>query len=126
MLMGTFQINWKLKRMLQQYLQMFQKIFLDCSNYWRHETKYKLVQMRQNGPSKICGRQPLKNLKEYGLLKQAGQTPLNFLKVIFHKFYLVHSWILEFLGLSWEFFTKVFHFCKLIILIPYLLDNSPG
>ena len=23
-----------------------------------------------NGPSKICGRQPLKNLKGYGLLKQ--------------------------------------------------------
>ena len=25
----------------------------------------------KNGPSKICGRQPLKNLKVYGLLKQA-------------------------------------------------------
>ena len=25
----------------------------------------------KNGPSKICGRQPLKNLKGYGLLKQA-------------------------------------------------------
>ena len=24
----------------------------------------------KNGPSKICERQPLKNLKEYGLLKQ--------------------------------------------------------
>ena len=24
----------------------------------------------KNGPSKIFGRQPLKNLKEYGLLKQ--------------------------------------------------------
>ena len=24
----------------------------------------------KNGPSKICGRQPLKHLKEYGLLKQ--------------------------------------------------------
>ena len=24
----------------------------------------------KNEPSKICGRQPLKNLKEYGLLKQ--------------------------------------------------------
>ena len=24
----------------------------------------------KNGPSKICGRQPLKNLKGYGLLKQ--------------------------------------------------------
>ena len=33
-----------------------------------------------SGPSKICGRQPLKNLKGYGLLK-----------AVFHKFYLVHS-----------------------------------
>ena len=24
----------------------------------------------KNGPSKICGKQPLKNLKGYGLLKQ--------------------------------------------------------
>ena len=37
----------------------------------------------QNGPSKICGRQPLKNLMGYDLLK-----------AVFHKFYLVHSWIL--------------------------------
>ena len=44
----------------------------------------------KNGPSKICGRQPLKNLKEYGLPK-ADHTPSYFLKVVFHKFYLVHS-----------------------------------
>ena len=37
----------------------------------------------KNGPSEICGRKPLKNLKGYGLLK-----------VYFHKFHLVHSWIL--------------------------------
>ena len=41
----------------------------------------------KNGTSKICGRKPLKNLKGYGL-------PKNFLKAVFHKFYLVHSWIL--------------------------------
>ena len=34
------------------------------------------VKVFKNGPSKICGRQPLKNLK-----------------TIFHKFYLVHSLI---------------------------------
>ena len=39
----------------------------------------------KSGPSKVCGRQPLKNLKGYGLL------PSNFLKAVFHKFYLVHS-----------------------------------
>ena len=37
-------------------------------------------------PSRICGRQPLKNWKWYGLA-------LNFLKAVFHKFYLAHSWI---------------------------------
>ena len=41
-----------------------------------------------NGPSKFCGRQPLKKLKRYG-----DHTPSNFLKVVFHKFYSVHSWI---------------------------------
>ena len=41
---------------------------------------------KNGGPSKICGRQLLKNLKE-------DHTPSNFLKVVFHKFYLIHSWI---------------------------------
>ena len=39
------------------------------------------VKVFKNGPSKIFGRQPLKNLKWYGE------------KAVFHKFYLVHSWI---------------------------------
>ena len=34
--------------------------------------------MFKNGPSKICGRQPLKNFK--------GYAPSNFLKAVFHKF----------------------------------------
>ena len=44
----------------------------------------------KSGPSKICGRQPLKNLKGYGVRK-ADHIPLSFLNAIFHKFYLVHS-----------------------------------
>ena len=47
-----------------------------------------------DGPSKICGREPLKNLEEYGLLNHnhvADHIPSNFLKAVFHKFYLVHS-----------------------------------
>ena len=44
-------------------------------------------------PSTICGRQPSKNLKGYGLL-YVDHTPSNLLKAVFHKFYLVHSWIL--------------------------------
>ena len=43
----------------------------------------------KNGPSKICGRQPSKNLKEYRLLKSF--IPSKILKAVFHKFYLVHS-----------------------------------
>ena len=45
--------------------------------------KHIWAQVFKKGPSKICGRQPLKNLMGYGLLK-----------AVFHKFYLVHSWIL--------------------------------
>ena len=46
-----------------------------------------------NGPSKICGRQPLKNLKGHGVLK-ADHSLSNFLKTVFHIFYLVRSWLL--------------------------------
>ena len=46
--------------------------------------KFKWEKVFKNGPSKICERQALKNLKGYGLLK-------NFKG--FRKFYLFHSWI---------------------------------
>ena len=46
--------------------------------------------MFKNRPSKICGRQPLKNLKEHGLFK-TDHIPSKFLKNLFHEFYLVHS-----------------------------------
>ena len=39
----------------------------------------------KKGPREICGAQPLKNLKRYGLPKP------NFLKAVFHKFHLVQS-----------------------------------
>ena len=48
----------------------------------------------KNGPSRMCGRQPLKYLKGYGLLKvdhKADHIPSNFLKAVFHKFSLVHA-----------------------------------
>ena len=48
----------------------------------------------KNGPSKIGGRQPLKNLKWCGLLRQTIALHV-FLKSVFRKFYLVHSWILS-------------------------------
>ena len=46
--------------------------------------KFKWEKVFKNGRKKICERQPLKNLKGYGLLK-------NFKG--FRKFYLFHSWI---------------------------------
>ena len=43
-----------------------------------------------NGQTKNCRRQPLKNLKEYGLVK-ADHTPSIFSKAVFQKFYLPNS-----------------------------------
>ena len=54
---------------------------------------YKSDKVFKNWTSKICGRQPLKIVKGYRLLK-ADHTPSNFLKTVLHKFYLVYSWIL--------------------------------
>ena len=50
------------------------------------------VKVFKNGPNKICGRQPLKNLKWYGLLRQTISDMLCSGR-LYHKFYLVHSWI---------------------------------
>ena len=47
----------------------------------------------KNGSSKICGRQPLKQLKGCGQPKR-DHTSSDFLKAVFLKFYLVHSCIL--------------------------------
>ena len=44
----------------------------------------------KNEPSKICGRQHLKDLKVYGLPKQTIYS-FKFLRAVFHKFYLIHS-----------------------------------
>ena len=38
----------------------------------------------KTGPSEICGRQPFKNLKGYGLL-EADHTPSKSLKAVFRK-----------------------------------------
>ena len=53
-----------------------------------------LYKVFKNEPSQICGRQSLKNFKGYGLPK-ADHTPSKLLKAAFHKFCLVHSWILS-------------------------------
>ena len=75
-----------------------QNIIMLCSNVW--------MKVFKNGPSKICGRQPLKHLKWYGLLKWtiiADHITSNFLKAVSHTFYLVHSEYLDPYGSKlWE------------------------
>ena len=45
----------------------------------------------KNGPSKICGRQPLKNLKGYGLLQIEAATKVMFCKKrCSEKFHKIH------------------------------------
>ena len=66
--------------------------------------------------------QPLKKLKGYGLFKQTISLQI---------FKSCLPWCsgLWYSGHSWEcrgFFTNALQFFKLIILISYLLDNSPG
>ena len=61
-------------------------------------TKYEKQRMEQvfnNELSKICGRQPFKNLKCYVLPNQIIDHIIsNLLKAVLNKFYLVCSWIL--------------------------------
>ena len=77
---------WRKRSMFWKYMFMFNAV----TQTWKTRKWDKLF---KNGPSKICGRQPLKKLNEYGLLL-ADRNPWLFLKAVFHKFYLVHSWIL--------------------------------
>ena len=46
-----------------------QIIYVLVVNYFRKNLHHRWNKVFKNGPSKICGRQPLKNLKGYGLLK---------------------------------------------------------
>ena len=53
---------------------------------------HKSVKVFKNGPSKICGRQPFKKF-EVLWSASADHITSDFLKAVFHKFYLVYSWI---------------------------------
>ena len=95
---NSFDINWYLK-------YMWDKVF-------------------KNEPSKICGRQPLKNLKLYGLL-YADHITAYVLKVVFHKFYLFHSWIPWPISVHfrYQFVSKFLHFQLQNIEFYSLLGN---
>ena len=68
------------------------------------------------GPSKIWRRPPLKG---YGLPKTSHITS-NFLKIVFHKFYLVHSWRLCHICLT-EFWIRLFFCLFYCLYIPQFI-----
>ena len=97
--------HWESGKDLEHEYHYYHNTFSDL--YWF----YIWNKVSKNEPSKICRRHPLKNLKGYGML-QADHSLSNFLNV-FHKFYLVHSWILFPYGKVCGKFlrnTEVFHF----------------
>ena len=92
----------KLARCTRKFCKIHKKIFFlkklfdsftrnsEVCNFVGDNTRYIIwVKVFKNRPSKICGRQPLKDLKRFGLL--ADHITSNFLKAVFHKFYLAHS-----------------------------------
>ena len=72
-----------------------EKMWCVCTWNWSSSAKIGINwdKLFKNGPSKICGKQPLRNLRGYGLPK-VNHTSSKFLKAVVRKFYLVHSWIL--------------------------------
>ena len=65
--------------------QRFLELRFPSSKYYQ----YHIWLTVKNGPSRICGRQPLKNLET----AYADHITSNFLKAVFGKLYLGHSWI---------------------------------
>ena len=65
--------------MMIHYCEMKDKVF-----HWLLKGRNIWDEIFKNGPSKIFVRHPQKNLQGHGL-------PSNFVKAVFHKFYLVHS-----------------------------------
>ena len=85
------QIYWK-RPLDECFLVYFPKCFrrVVLANKW--------VKVFKNGTGKICGIQPLKNLRWYGLLCFGRPYHclirpyhFKFLKALFYKFYLTHS-----------------------------------
>ena len=60
----------------------------------------------KNGPSKVCRRQPLKNLK--------GLQCLLLSKAVLNKFYLIHSWY--FVPLVWPAFVPAICFLRYTVI----------
>ena len=109
-----FFVEWEILR-----ISSFTFSFFLPSLFYLFDLIYIWGKVVKNGPSTICGRQPLKNLKwchfrSYQLLPyqfklqpyhftyyhitsnflKVDHITLNFLKAVFHEFHLVHPWIL--------------------------------
>ena len=74
--------NYFAATMIRNWRKIFPALMLKISIF-----KKILVKLFTNGSSKICGRQPLNNLKWY------GPYHFKFFKGYLTKFFLVHSWI---------------------------------
>ena len=70
LLIYSFMISFKFETILHGSRRLFKYYLPFVNNIKRPITKseYMGQSIQKNGPIKICGRQPLKNLKEYGLL----------------------------------------------------------
>ena len=74
-----------IRNLKESYVQNLSQVLLwGC--HWKND--YIWVKVFKNGPSRICGRQPLKYLKWYDY-----HIASKFLKAVFHKFQLVHFWM---------------------------------
>ena len=103
----VYRVRVSKKCLMQMWLQISNPYFLKSLDWNKNTYKmerdkstnairtYKWDKVFKSGLSKFCERQPLKNLKGYGLLKRYG-LPSNFLNAVIQKIYLVHSWILCF------------------------------
>ena len=85
--------------------------------------KWILDKVFKNGPCKICGRQPLKTLKGYDLL--ADHIPSNIFNAAFHKFYLVHSWVLSTIRNSFKYRPGTQQTSACSKLTAYLFKHLP-
>ena len=75
----------------------------------------------KNGPSKFCRRQPLKNLKGYGLL-WGNHIPSYFFKAVFHKFCLIYSWIFCFKWQNRNFTLFTSWFCIKLAKVNFFMN----
>ena len=73
---------------LESRIAFLMSVVLSARNQSKDGSSDTWVKLFKDGPSKICGRQPL------------TYFPSSSLKAVFHKFYLVYSWILSHMNVA--------------------------